>query len=570
MADTVYVVDDYIDAGYFVYTADAGAGLSTTSYLPYPNYFEDNYIQFNYVEGGLYATANRPATATMSGVSSTSITATKQVIAEATVTAIATLDASTRRTRTVSESLTSTATVSATATRTRTVSQNLSSTATVSATVIRQRQDSKNLTSTCTLSVSVEITKSTGASLTAFDTISVVTQANKNFSGNLAGEFSLSAQASVTRDAGYPTATVTWDSQDSSWDDWQHLYWDPDNGIWIRSTSSIYAFPIVTGDRQHLLNSEFSIYPNGGHHRQALASLVENAASVFTIGGYVKTTGGIANAQSTLTVPGEKLHSTTGSNISANFSIGIQADAIPPTRGIANLQSQFTIYPNGGPFVLGSSTLNSEFSIQALGKTPGLQDARASITAQSTNSITPLRIAGGQSTVSTIATSSATSIRIRRITDNLSSQFAQNTTVIRTRPGASVLNTVASYSVTSTRVKRSGADVNIIANLDALAGKLKIIGSNPIAVATMPLALGGIRVGAQANLIAQGFTLQAGDVYWFDSDLVLKVASENRWYAVLTESRLLTATEETRVNMVLDELRTLDVPEETRSLQVIA
>lgn len=534
MADTVYAVDGYLDAGYTVYTADAGAGLSATVRVP-----QDNYIQDNYAEAGYFGLGQLLAGAIKSGQSS----------------------------------LTGTASVSVSAGRIRnpqtTAVLALASLATQTVSAGATRRITQNLSSSGSVACSAGTRKTATASLTAFDTVTVTALPRKNFSGDLACVSSLSASANVTRDAGYPTATVTWDSQDSSWDDWQHLYWDPDNGIWISTRSSLYAFPIVTGSQQHLLTSAFSIYPIGGQVQTGIANLVENQSDIFVIGGYEKTTGGTVSVSSTLTVPGEKLHSTTGSDISTSFSISAQADVIPPTRGTADLQSQFTIYPNGGQFQTGTIDLASEFTIYALGKTPGIQEASAGITARASSIVAGARRAGADSAVSAQAQASATSIRIRRTADDLSSQFSQLAIPTRKRPGLATIASVATYSATCTRIQRSPAALSSTCSFAVNGGQLASAGGLLNTAFGMPV-LGGRLASGQALLQALGFTLQAGDVYWFDPDLVLRVIPESRFYAVLGETRSLTVADETRVNMVLDELRTLDVPEETRSLQVIA
>ncbi len=89
MADTVYVVDGYVDTGYFVYTANAGATLTSAAFLPPDTYFAPDYITADYVVTPvLLADRIRGTTPTLTATTAISAQADNIVKATATLSGI--------------------------------------------------------------------------------------------------------------------------------------------------------------------------------------------------------------------------------------------------------------------------------------------------------------------------------------------------------------------------------------------------------------------------------------------------------------------------------------------------
>lgn len=548
MADIVYLVDGYLDAGYFVYTADAGAGLTSRSFVP-----DDAYIVSGYAVTGYFTVPELVAVRSRSG--SLSITAVATTSVTATATKPGTATAST------------TATLSGTSKRTRSTSVTATATATLTATGRFAQSGASALASTFTAQITATATKPTGATLTAFDSVSVTALANKNFDGNLSSSFVFTVTPSVTRDAGFPTATVTWDSQDSSWDDWQHLYWDPDNGIWIRTTSSLYAFPVVTGNTQFLLPSEFTIYPNGGYALTGSAVLPADS-DIQIVPGYVKSGSCEITAQFSITAPGEKQHSTDSATLSTSSSMSTDATIIPPTRGTVAMSSAFVQTTTPGYVLEGNADLASAFAIFAQGKIPGLQDAGASITGRFSTATQANYSVRASSSIAGTFTASINGARTRTTTGSFASEFGIVATSTRTRPG--VANNSARFSVTATgiNVRPGAATISGEFSVTALAG-YRLAGQGAFNCMSSLSGTGSRRRNGTATISSNGFVLVAGDVFTIDPDFQLTVTQETRWYPVLPELRLNSVTQETRVNTIWPEFRAIPVPQETRQETVL-
>lgn len=549
MADIVYVESGYLDAGYLVYTADAGAGLTARSFVP-----DDAYIASDYAVTGYFFTPELQATVIKSG--------------SATITVVNTTTISALRTAPGTAAVTTASAVTVTSARTRSSPVAITSTSTLAAVGRFAQRGEAALNNTFTATITATATKPSGADLTAFDTIAVTALANKNFTAGLTVNTALSAQPSVTRDAGFPTATVTWDSQDSSWDDWQHLYWDPDNGIWIRTTTNLYAFPVVSGDNQFLLSSEFIIYPNGGHFRTGTASLVEDQSLLFAIGGYEKSESSNITASAQIQVQGGRVHSTAQAAMSSAFAWSADAEVIPPTRGQADLLVNSTVSALGGPIKQFSSDLASEFSLEASGRQPGLQEADAVLSMVTTQTTTAVITARGTANVTVNSSQTATPTRLLEFASALIASSVASIVPVRIRSFDSGTASTSTVTGTGVRVRPGAGNLQMLTQFSVLAG-YRLGGNGDLSTQTTLFGGGTRRRNATAAISTQGFVLTAGDVFTIDPDFQLVVTQETRFYPVLPEQRLRTVAQETRVNTIWPESRAIQVPQETRQETVI-
>jgi hypothetical protein len=549
LADIVYVESGYLEPGYTVYTAAAGSSLTSTARLP-----DDPYLEADYVASGYLFTPTFDATVIKSAVSNVGVVTSTTV--------------SVTRSRPGASAVTVSVTQSTNAARTRTANATATVASTITADGRFQQQGAASISSTFTVAVTATATKPTGADLTAFDTIAVTALANKNFTAGLSAVSTLSATPSVTRDAGFTTATVTWDSQDSSWDDWQHLYWDPDNGIWISTRSSVYAFPVVSGDNQFLLSSEFVTYNNGGYVLTGSATLAEDASEIFAIGGFEKTTGATASVVSSVAVAGEKIHSTTSADFATVVAVSATADVIPPTRGQATLTTAFETYNNGGLIESAAATVSGEFVFQAESRTPGLQIADANLKV-TVSQISQARFtASAASAMNITGTISSQAQRVREGLSAVQVSTTVNTVFTRLRILSSGMNTQFVQTATSTRVIAGQSAISTASDLIILAGYV-LSGISNIASNSATTITGARRRNSTATITAAGFVLTAGDVFTIDPDFQLIVRLETRFYPVLPELRLRTVTQQTRVNTILPESRVIEVPQETRQETVL-
>lgn len=116
MADIVYAVDGYVDAGYFVYTADAGAGLVATSVVSQDPYVVIDYLVPDYVLGReLNATVIKTAVGALVSESSTTASANLTRSTSATLDGVAITLTAAGRLRPFGADLSCTSSVSASA-----------------------------------------------------------------------------------------------------------------------------------------------------------------------------------------------------------------------------------------------------------------------------------------------------------------------------------------------------------------------------------------------------------------------------------------------------------------------